>query len=117
MRYNGHTPGPWRVDQTMPAIVADVPPDWADPTDPEGPKETRVCSLLGAMGGHNTAADAALMGDAPELARKNEELWAIVLRVLNYMVGCEQFEEGVMIDGTGKISPAKLLRRAWEASA
>ena len=62
-----HTPGPWRYSKKHLAIVSDCYPDWADASDPDQEKITKVCTLIGAMGGHNGDADLAVMVAAPEL--------------------------------------------------
>ena len=62
-----HTPGPWRYSEKHHAIVADCFPDWADPSDPDQEKVTKVCTLMGALGGHNPDADKAVMIAAPDL--------------------------------------------------
>lgn len=61
-----HTPGPWRYDCDRVAIVADVPPEWWVP-DGDEPPVTQIVYLRGAMGGHDTEADRALMVAAPDL--------------------------------------------------
>ena len=62
-----HTPGPWRYSEKHHAIVADCFPAWSDPSDPDQEKVTKVCTLMGALGGHNPEADKAMMIAAPEL--------------------------------------------------
>lgn len=62
-----HTPLPWRYSKEHLAIVSDCYPDWADQSDPDQEKITKVCTILGTMGGHDVDADIAVMTAAPEL--------------------------------------------------
>lgn len=88
-----HTPLPWRYSKEHLAIVSDCYPDWADQSDPDQEKITKVCTILGTMGGHDVDADIAVMTAAPELLAALQRLleW-----VDPYAVpGCDENEEDV----------------------
>lgn len=60
-----HTPGPWRHDREGSRIVSETA--FYEYSTPEDPQPVSIVSLFGAMGGDDTAADAALMAAAPAM--------------------------------------------------
>lgn len=60
-----HTPGPWRHDREGARIVSKTA--FNDYSTPEDPKPVSIISLFGAMGGDDSAADAALIASAPAM--------------------------------------------------
>lgn len=88
-----HTPGPWAYrDHGIYSETAK--PDWAHLDEDFADERVCVVSLLGAMGGADSAADARLIAAAPEL-----------LACLQYVLDADLYD-GALTMGTAALSPA-----------
>ena len=76
-----HTPGPWAV-RNHEIISTTERPEWADEDYPD--ERTCIVSLLGAMGGEDTVADARLMAAAPKMLRALEAVEARIHGVYDH---------------------------------